>query len=786
MTQREENASLLIYDKLADVLASVTRESQDRKQQFQELQQQLLQQSQQQQQQYQQTQQQLERIAKWSSSSSLSSSKSSEIAILPTTTSVLSSSSSAFSDDAASGATCLNDDDLTSSSVSVISKSTPVGLDVTGSTSDGKKRQRAPHSDMHRQHQRHRSARKLTRITSRQRQDWVRVLPLPHNVELELPPLLVDVHSSADVPSDPDPAALSKLDHFTQYCWAKYYKASSDKKTNMAYSVRSLMPDSMYVYLVREMYSSGYVNRSDLSTQNTRMFTAINMMLTRNARFIVFDTNVIAGQSRASQSVPLLYRVEPQKWQLTQPSTTDCLRCIPISQLRSLLEIIHSHVLHRKTTVYPDLRDVYAGVPREVIDEYNKKYCPYCNTHQRHKTRNTQLTPIISTHIRDRYVIDCIDMRSDPDEVQHDGTYKWILHMIDHHSRYRWARAMKSKHASPVQQIVKEWWSEHGRPDILHSDNGGEFKADLIFGLCWQWGVKKRHGRPHKPQTQGIIERANQEVHRYLAAWRSHPQNTGKGWVSALPEITRAANYAYTRSIKGYPYKVFLPPDRPRTQPGHLREDLDDETDEEDGSDDEVESKDEMEELEDWGDRKSHKSSEVAVSDCNVIDCNVTAAEARPLLPSLRTEGAQSQSPILAGESLPEQDDDLELNRWVAEGIEGDLFMWMDQSDSPSPETLSTADMSILSPGMLDGLRYPQWNTLCDQLLLRLRRVGTQAYGDCGPIAAVSAHHQHLLFNIKIKGSEHHIARQQAIRWIESHAELYSTLDEKECFLPMN
>ncbi len=106
-------------------------------------------------------------------------------------------------------------------------------------------------------------------------------------------------------------------------------------------------------------------------------------------------------------------------------------------------------------------------------------------------------------------------------EIPEVGIFKWIVHMIDHATKYRWAKGLISKHATQVQLALREWWYEYGRPTVLHSDNGGEFTAELVEDICREWGVQMRHGRSYRPQTQGAIERAHRVLKAYLMAGKS-------------------------------------------------------------------------------------------------------------------------------------------------------------------------------------------------------------------------------------------------------------------------
>ncbi|XP_029341261.1 zinc finger protein 2 homolog [Acyrthosiphon pisum] len=70
--------------------------------------------------------------------------------------------------------------------------------------------------------------------------------------------------------------------------------------------------------------------------------------------------------------------------------------------------------------------------------------------------------------------------------------------------------------------------------NILHSDNGREFVNKVISELCSMWdGVKIVHDKPRHSQTQGSIERANQDLQNILRALMED-NNTSK-WSESLP-----------------------------------------------------------------------------------------------------------------------------------------------------------------------------------------------------------------------------------------------------------
>ena len=72
-----------------------------------------------------------------------------------------------------------------------------------------------------------------------------------------------------------------------------------------------------------------------------------------------------------------------------------------------------------------------------------------------------------------------------------------------------------------------------GAPFILQSDNGHKFANKIIQNLTDMWpGMKLVHGKPRHSQSQGSVERPNQDVREMLVAWIS--DNNTKTWSEGL------------------------------------------------------------------------------------------------------------------------------------------------------------------------------------------------------------------------------------------------------------
>ena len=112
--------------------------------------------------------------------------------------------------------------------------------------------------------------------------------------------------------------------------------------------------------------------------------------------------------------------------------------------------------------------------------------------------------------------IDLIDLRHLP-----DSGFKWILHCVDHWSKFNFLYPLKQKSAASVAEpLDTQLFPYFGVPRILHSDNGREFINALIADLLQKWGpgIQLVSGRPRHPQSQGAVERAHATFQCKLSA----------------------------------------------------------------------------------------------------------------------------------------------------------------------------------------------------------------------------------------------------------------------------
>lgn len=76
-----------------------------------------------------------------------------------------------------------------------------------------------------------------------------------------------------------------------------------------------------------------------------------------------------------------------------------------------------------------------------------------------------------------------------------------------------------------------------GKPTIMQSDNGGEFVNNVMQQLVSDWpgDCSIIQGRPYHPQSQGVVERANQVVRQRIQSLMT--ERCSSNWTAWLAEV---------------------------------------------------------------------------------------------------------------------------------------------------------------------------------------------------------------------------------------------------------
>jgi transposase InsO family protein len=136
-----------------------------------------------------------------------------------------------------------------------------------------------------------------------------------------------------------------------------------------------------------------------------------------------------------------------------------------------------------------------------------------------------------------------------------DNHYKYILTVVDVCSSYTVIRPLLDNEASTVATELHSILCTFGPPKILQSDNGPEFKNNLLEQLTKLFSVGRRWSTPYKPNTNGAVERKNQDIEKMLHKLTNNVMNK---WESYLPEIERCLNNAFNERTATTPFALMF------------------------------------------------------------------------------------------------------------------------------------------------------------------------------------------------------------------------------------
>ncbi|XP_072392374.1 KRAB-A domain-containing protein 2-like [Diabrotica undecimpunctata] len=198
-----------------------------------------------------------------------------------------------------------------------------------------------------------------------------------------------------------------------------------------------------------------------------------------------------------------------------------------------------------------ELKKKYKNITVEFVKVY-LNLCVPCQKKMSIPKKGLVVKPILSSAFNSRCQVDLIDMQS-----QADGDYKFIMVYQDHLTKFVQLRALKTKCAEEVAYHLLEVFTIFGAPHILHRNNGREFANKIIEEVCSMWDeLKIVHGKRRHSQSQGSVERANQDIEKMLATWLE--TNKTSHWSEGIKFIQFMKNRAYHSGISCSPYEALF------------------------------------------------------------------------------------------------------------------------------------------------------------------------------------------------------------------------------------
>ncbi|XP_031332774.1 KRAB-A domain-containing protein 2-like [Photinus pyralis] len=251
---------------------------------------------------------------------------------------------------------------------------------------------------------------------------------------------------------------------------------------------------------------------------------------------------------------------------------------LTVDELYDVIDAAHVAVGHGgRDRMLAETSKKYANITKEEIQLY-LSMCQVCHMKKNKKKQGLVSKPILHSEMNSRCQVDLIDFQTQPDDK-----FKFIMVYQDHLTTFVLLRPLQSKRAEEVAYQLNDIFLTLGAPCILQSDNGREFVNKVISEVTQLWPeLKIVHGKPRHSQSQGSVERANQDIENMLASWMADNKTTK--WSEGLRYVQFMKNRAFHSGIKQSPYKAMFGMD-PRvglstsSLPSEIFKDINDEED---------------------------------------------------------------------------------------------------------------------------------------------------------------------------------------------------------------
>ena len=102
-------------------------------------------------------------------------------------------------------------------------------------------------------------------------------------------------------------------------------------------------------------------------------------------------------------------------------------------------------------------------------------------------------------------------------EVPLSTNNNWYLLVVQDYFT-KWAEAIPLP-ATRIARHLTKLFATYGQPEILHSDQGRNFRSTVLAQTLETFGVKKSRTTANHPQGDGMVERFNGSLLQLLRAY---------------------------------------------------------------------------------------------------------------------------------------------------------------------------------------------------------------------------------------------------------------------------
>ena len=231
---------------------------------------------------------------------------------------------------------------------------------------------------------------------------------------------------------------------------------------------------------------------------------------------------------------------------------------IPDTLIPQILTMVHDsveagHPGVDRTLRYTLLRYWWPSLHKDITQHVAK-----CLSCARHKSHPSFPVPMLQYPVPERpWDTIALDLLKLP--LTTTG-YQYLFVCVDHFSRYIILAPLRDKSASSVARVlVDKVINPFTTPKVILSDNGAEFRNELLAEICHAFNMKQTFIVAHHPASNGLVERANRKI---LEALRHVTSGFAHTWDNWLSHIAASVNSSYNSSINESPHFVIFGEDK--------------------------------------------------------------------------------------------------------------------------------------------------------------------------------------------------------------------------------
>ena len=236
------------------------------------------------------------------------------------------------------------------------------------------------------------------------------------------------------------------------------------------------------------------------------------------------EWNIVSPESREIKyylarwdSLHLRHGILYQKWESVVGDQIIWKLVLPKDLRLFVLKALHSsptagHLGVNKTLDRTKARFCWYGMRRDV--EHVCRTCDLCESRKRPKQHYKGPLQRYTVGIpMERVALDIMG----PLPLRDKGN-KYLLVIEDYFTKWTEAVPLPDQEAITVANaLIESFVTRFGVPRELHSGQGTNFESNVFKEMCKLLGIEKTRTSPYRPQSDGMVERANQTIENMLS-----------------------------------------------------------------------------------------------------------------------------------------------------------------------------------------------------------------------------------------------------------------------------